>query len=468
MRQWAAESTYYHIVIDRFATDKNHFEILNKQPRSHDLQNWMGGNFHGITRTLDYLQKLGIGAILMTPFFAGKKYHGYWTTDFEKIDPHFGNLQQLKLLIQDAHQRNIRMILDLPITHCHRDALYARQALGNRHSPYRKWFYLNNENNFQGFFGDSALPELNLELPELRKYLKWVTNHWLNLGFDGIRFDHAKRPSRAFWENFTSYLYKQHPHVCLLGENWHESGKIGTLSSYLHGELNIPLSKALRQFVRQPQLHTIKQIMQLVTTQKSQRQQGYLLPTFLDNHDMERISHLAQDNFSILALSYLIQLTLPYPPIIYYGSERAQSQSNNLAKGQYERDRYFREPMCWHKGEEMKKWVGCLIRYRNKHIAWFLSEPASIKLLGKSIFFYSYLHKDTTIAVIINLSPDQQDIVLPAFSTENLTCSEDTIRQSNHKNVKLQLKSYSGAIINSTQNQITVDITLEETISTDT
>jgi cyclomaltodextrinase len=467
MHQWAAESTYYHIVIDRFATDKNHFEILNGQQRSHNLQNWMGGNFQGIKRSLDYLQQLGIGAILLTPFFAGKKYHGYWITDFEKVDPHFGNTQQLKQLIDCAHQRNIRMILDLPITHCHRDTLYARHALGNRNSPYRKWFYFDNEDNFVGFFGDSSLPELNLELPELRKYLKRVINHWLSLGFDGIRFDHAKRPSTAFWENFTSYLNKQHPQVCLLGENWHESGKIGTLSDYLHGELNIPLCKALRQFVRQPCLQTIKQIMHLVTAQKSQRQQGYLLPTFLDNHDMERIGHLAQDNYSVLTLSYLIQLTLPYPPIIYYGSERAQSQSNNLTKDQYERDRFFREPMCWFRGEEIKKWVGCLIQYRNKHIAWFMSEPVSIKLLSNSVFTYSYLHKDRIIAVLINLSPNQQDIVLPAFSIENPLCSDDTIRKCNNSNFKLQLKGYSGAIINSTRNLVTIDIMLEETITTD-
>lgn len=467
MHQWATESTYYHIVIDRFATDKNHFGVPNGQQRSNDLQNWMGGNINGITRSLDYLQQLGIGAIQMTPFFAGKKYHGYWTTDFEKVDPHFGDPQQLTQLIHCAHKRDIRVILDLPITHCHRDALPARQALNDKHSPYRKWFYFDNEDRFLGFFGDSSLPELNLDFPELRKYLERMTSHWLSLGFDGIRFDHAKRPSTVFWENFTDHLYKQHPQVCLLGENWHESGKIGTLSGYLHGELNIPLCKVLRQFVRQPCPHTVNQIIDLVMAQKPQRQQGYLLPTFLDNHDMERISYLAQDNYSTLALGHLIQLTLPYPPIIYYGSERAQTQSNNLPKGQYERDRFFREPMCWHRGEEMKKWVSCLIQYRNKHIAWFMSEPVSIKLLSNSIFTYSYLHKDTIITVLINLSPDQQEIALPVFPIEKPACSDDLIRQCSNSNIKLQLRGYSGAIISSNQNQVTMDITSEEMKSTD-
>lgn len=448
MLQWAAESTYYHIVIDRFATGKTHFGISNSQQMSNNLQNWMGGNIQGITYSLDYLQQLGIGVILLTPFFEGKKYHGYWTTDFKKVDHHFGNLQQLGQLIDSAHQHNIHVIMDLPITHCHRDALHARQALNNKNSPYRDWFYFDNEEKFLGFFGDSALPELNLELPEFRNYLKNIINYWLSLGFDGIRFDHAKRPSAAFWKNFTDYLSQQHSQVFLLGENWHESGKIGTLAPYLHGELNIPLCKALRQFVRQPGYQTIRQVMHHVKTQQHLRQQGYLLPTFLDNHDMERASHLAQNNHSIITLSYLIQLTLPYPPTIYYGSERAQAQSNNLPKGQYERDRFFREPMNWQEGEDMAKWIGSLTKYRNKYIAWFMSEPVTMDFPSVDIFRYSYLQHDTLITVLVNYGPGRQQIDLPAYPTEQLMGGNAIIHQAKDKKIKLQLQGYSGAIIN--------------------
>jgi cyclomaltodextrinase len=466
MLQWAAESTYYHLVIDRFATDRNHFILKNEKQTNSNLRQWMGGNIQGITQSLDYLQQLGIGAILLTPFFKGKKYHGYWTTDFKKIDPHFGNPKQLKELIDCAHRRNIRVIMDLPITHCHRDALYAKQALTNYNSRYREWFHFKDEQEFLGFFGDSALPELNLELPELRNYLKAVTDRWLGFGFDGIRFDHAKRPSASFWNDFTGHLHQQHPQIFQLGENWHESGRIGTLSPYLHGELNIPLCKALRQFIRQPCLHTTKQITHHIEAQKSLRKQGYLLPTFLDNHDMERVSHLAQDNHPIIALGYLIQLTLPYPPIIYYGSERAQVQSNNFAKGQYERDRFFREPMHWHGGQDMANWVSSLVQYRNKYITWFMSEPVSIKLLNENIFTYSYSHKDTLITVLINYTSVQQEIVLPIIPNEKLVSSNNTIHHCNDSSIKLQLQGCSGAIINSNLNHAIKDTTLEETILT--
>ena len=458
MHQWAARSTYYHIVIDRFANGKNQFNFTNPEPGDHKLRQWMGGSIHGITQSLDYLHQLGIDAILLTPFFKGKKYHGYWTTDFEEIDPHFGNQQQLKELVATAHQRNIRVIMDLPITHCHRDSRYVKRALSNKNSPYRKWFYINEEEYFLGFFGDSALPELNLELPELRNYLKAVTDRCLGFGFDGIRFDHAKRPSASFWNDFTGHLHQQHAQIFQLGENWHESGKIGTLSPYLHGELNIPLCKALRQFVKQPCRHTVKKIMHHVRVQKSQRQQGYLLPTFLDNHDMERVGQLAQENQSIISLTYLIQLTLPYPPIIYYGSERGQTQSRNLVNGQYERDRFFREPMNWQNGEDMACWIRKLIQYRNKYIAWFMSEPLSMQLLNENIFTYSYLCKDTMITVFINYSPDQQDIVLPVIPDESLLGSENIVHQYNNSNTKWQLQGYSGAIINSNQNHAIMNI----------
>lgn len=465
MHHWAANSTYYHIVIDRFATDRNCFKSPKDIPCDHNLTQWMGGTIQGISSSLDYLQQLGIGAILLTPFFKGKRYHGYWTTDFEKIDPHFGNPKQLTHFIENAHQRNIRVIMDLPITHCHSDTLYAKQALANKNSPYREWFYFNEE-EFLGFFGDSALPELNLELPELRKYLKEVTDRWLNLGFDGIRFDHAKRPSASFWENFTDHLRQQHSSVFLLGENWHESGKIGTLSPYLHSELNIPLSKALRQFTRQPCLHTVKQVMHHVRTQKPQRQQGYLLPTFLDSHDLERVSYLAEGNHDILALSYLLQLTLPYPPIIYYGSERGQTQSNNLKKGQYERDRFFREPMDWQQGKEIAKWVSTVIHYRNKYSEWFMSEPLSMQIIADCTLTYSYSKKGTTITVFINISPINQKIVSPDTPKEMLTSNANIILQGYDTNLILQLPGYSGAIVCSKQNHATPDIPIEETTLT--
>ncbi len=71
MLHWASRSTFYHIVIDRFATGKNRFQYSKGPHYQQDLRQWMGGNIGGIAQSLDYLQDLGIGALLLTPFFKG-------------------------------------------------------------------------------------------------------------------------------------------------------------------------------------------------------------------------------------------------------------------------------------------------------------------------------------------------------------------------------------------------------------
>lgn len=413
MLHWASRSVFYHIVIDRFATGKNRFRYPGEPHYRQALRHWMGGDLDGIIQSLDYLKDLGIGALLLTPFFKGSKYHGYWTTDFLQIDPHFGGPQQLEQLINAAHRRDMRVVLDLPFTHCHIGAGPARRALGEAGSPCRDWFHYDGAGRFKGFYGDSHLPELNLEFPGVIQFLKDMLDHWLSFGFDGIRFDHAKRPPAIFWEQLSGFLCAHHPQVFLLGENWHESGEIGTLSRHLHGELNIPLSLALRQFLAQPGQPATSAIMHLIRAQRALREKGYLLPTFLDNHDMERAGFISRKNRDILALGYLLQFSLPYPPIIYYGSERGQSQTENLPAGRYERDRYFREPMMWEGGEDMAAWMKKLIRTRSDNIELFTSEPDAMAMLDEHTFTYRYSKGDSAIVVAINLGTRQKQIACP-------------------------------------------------------
>ena len=445
MHQWAKDSTYYHIVIDRFATGRQEFNFSPTTSYSQQLREWMGGNISGITQSLDYLEYLGIGVLLLSPFFRGKKYHGYWVTDFMQVDPHIGTLQQLRELIESAHKRNIRVIMDLPVTHCHINCPLVQQAISENDSGFHDWFLYNHNGNFQGFFGDADLPEFNLEFPPVVNYLKKVIRYWLELGIDGIRFDHAKRPGPPFWLQITSYLRDLFPQVFLLGENWHESGSIGSLSPYLDAELNIPLSLEMRELIQKPEKTTIKQIIQSLQLQQNHQQRGYLLPTFLDNHDMERICLLASDNQPLIALAFLLQLTLPYPPIIYCGSERAQSQTHNLAKDSYERDRYFREPMNWQQGDKMAAWVRKIISFRNEHIDWFTSNPPVMQVYGNSTLAYSYHRAKITLTIVINFSEIQNEIILHS-SPESTWLVDDVAIQNISTNKVHKLEAYNAAI----------------------
>lgn len=433
MPTWARQAIFYHIVIDRFATGARQFERSGHAAYDTRLRDWMGGTLYGIAASLDYLQELGVDALILTPFFEGKKYHGYWVTDFFQVDPHFGDVAALKRVIDAAHRRGMRIVMDLPITHCHQD---------NRAVP-AHWLNRNDAGEVIGFYGDHRLPELDLDHREVTAFVHRVVDHWLGLGFDGIRFDHAKRPSDRFWRQVAHRLRENYPQLLLLGENWRESGEIGALSPYLHGELNIPLAGALRQFAQQPTARTLKAVFQRIVDQRPLRELDYILPAFLDNHDMERIGAVADTNRAHLALAYLVMLTLPFPCVIYYGSEAGQSQSDNLPPPHEERDRYFREPMPWPQSSVLTEWVKDLIAVRRAHQSWFANEPRLLDCTDTGLIAYRFLHRDAAITVVVNLSQHAAHLAVSSSQSSVLAC----VNGSGGQSQPFALNSYGAALL---------------------
>lgn len=443
---WARRAIFYHIVIDRFATGRCQFRSMGDGPYEQRLTQWLGGGIGGIAGSLDYLRDLGVDALLLTPFFRGAKYHGYWPTDFFEVDPHFGDVRELGRLIAAAHRRDMRVVMDLPFTHCHIDADIARQA-GDATSPYRHWFRREPTGRLCGYYGDSELPDLNLDFPEVVVFVQRVIDHWLAFGFDGVRFDHAKRPSRAFWERIANFLRVRHPRVFLLGENWHESGRVGTLSGYLHGELNIPLSLALRRLLERPQVREIEAVIGEAERQRARRVAGYILPTFLDNHDMERVSQVVHGDRRMVLLGFLLQMSLPDPPIVYYGSERAQAQSANLPAPRYERDRYFREPMDWSTGEEVSMQVGEIMRMRRDNIACISVEPTFSVSRNGSILSLGHGSGDARLTVAINFDTQSRRIDLPVGGRLLLNVGEPVAAVADGRQIELPARS--GVVVKS-------------------
>lgn len=438
MADWARHGVFYHIVTDRFATAKQHFAHTRSTNYSQQLGEWMGGTLQGITASLDYLQELGVDVLVLTPFFRGEKYHGYWTTDYLEIDPHLGTPHCLRALIQSAHQRGMRIIMDIPMTHCHRSAAIAQPSM----------LCYDTQGTVQGFFGDASLPEFNLESPRVIHYFKTVFRYWLEFGFDGIRFDHAKRPPPGFWRNISRYLQREYPHVLLLAENWNASATIGALATYLHAELNIPVALLLRELVRKPDKSVMQRLIRQIQQQHHYRREGYLLPAFLDNHDMERIALLANADQAVLAMVYLLLFTLPYPPMLYYGSERAQSQSRNLPANIYERDRHFREPMQWQHGATLAGWIKTLSAFRRQHIDWLTGEPEFLPVTD-TLLAYRYHHNNETLTIMINFGHQPARLDLAAAPTQLWQAPDMTTRSTVAHATRLDLMPLTAAIMTS-------------------
>lgn len=195
--------------------------IYEIYPRSFQDSNGDGiGDLNGITRRLDYLQKLGIDAIWLTPVYPSPQVDfGYDISDYKNIDPAYGTLQDFDRLVAEAGKRHIRIIMDMVMNHTSDQHKWFIQSRSSRANPYRDWYVWHDgkgetstakgdpPNNWQSVFGHSAWqwdeetrqyyyhkfyiqqPDLNWNNPKVHDAFKNIVGFWLKRGVSGFRFD---------------------------------------------------------------------------------------------------------------------------------------------------------------------------------------------------------------------------------------------------------------------------------------
>ncbi|MFH4966523.1 alpha-glucosidase [Gaetbulibacter sp. M235] len=166
-------------------------------------------DFKGLTSKLDYIQDLGIKGIWLTPFLQSPKVdNGYDVSDYYKIDSTYGSLEDFKIFLNEAHKRNIKIIMDLVVNHTSTESKWFQEAKKSKDNPYRDYYiWKDNPNNWESFFGGSAwefdsitsqyyyhkfdvkMADLNWQNPKVVEEVKNVLRFWLDLGVDGFRLD---------------------------------------------------------------------------------------------------------------------------------------------------------------------------------------------------------------------------------------------------------------------------------------
>jgi len=361
---WFADSIIYHIFIDRFSgfSSTDYWE----QPR------FLGGNIRGIIKKLPYLMDLGITTLWISPFYTTSAYHGYHITDFYNSDPHFGTTEDIKDLIHAVHEHKMTILTDFVPNHCSKEHPFFIEAKTNQQSPYVDWFIFRHwPEDYLCFLSIKDIPKLNLDHPPARDYIVNAARYWLQLGFDGYRLDHVIGPSHTFWQYFKKQMKEIAPHAVLLGEAWmmgikgHELETIQVRHKYLKwifgassdslfraytkdldGVLDFRFQETMRRLVTDS--HFSKQkIQQYLEERYKHFPTHYYLPTFLDNHDMDRFLFTCGNDFNLLKEAATIQFSLPQPPIIYYGTETGMTQQQSLWSKYAHGDLLARQPMNW-------------------------------------------------------------------------------------------------------------------------
>ena len=351
---WVRNVVWYQIMPDRFHRGID-FENSGKFRNWDDTSNmtyadFYGGNIKGIEGKLDYIRELGFTGIYLTPVFQSASNHKYNTTDYELIDPDFGTENDFKRLIDCAHKKGIKIMIDAVFNHCGtgffawKDVVEKGEA-----SSYYDWFFINSDQfitddyktkdgRYFSFAFEAAMPKLNTNNESVINYFIDLCTYWIrNWNIDGIRFDVGNEISHYFIKRLHISLKKIKPDIFLLGEIWHDA------APWLEGDeydsvMNYPFYYCLNDFWADKSMNS-KQFMYSMNycLNLYSGQTNTVLFNFLDTHDTARVMDTCESP-DILLQKLAVLMTMPGSPSIYYGTEIAMQGKCSP---------YNRQPMPW-------------------------------------------------------------------------------------------------------------------------
>lgn len=391
VRQIQSE-VFYFMLLDRFENGDPGNDYAGADPsdfRAHgfDPTNgrfYHGGDLQGLKQRLDYISNLGATAIWMTPIFTNKVlqyddqvsgYHGYWITDFMAVDPHLGTEADLQTLIDAAHERGLKVYLDIVLNHT-ADVIY----YDCKPCPYRAEGYaphrpipaiknpawLNDPDNYHNrgetsdwqAFGEqletgdlAGLDDLDTTQPDVIAGLIAIHEHWLaNYDIDGYRIDTVKHVDLAFWQTFAEAMREaaarhERPQFFMFGEAMLQGAESNQLFRYttegdLPSVLDFGLQERIRQVISQGQsTHVLRQWFARDSVFADANSDAYQLMNFHGNHDIGRFgSFLRVDNPGATNAELLKRMQLADAllflargiPIIYYGDEQGFTGSRDF------------------------------------------------------------------------------------------------------------------------------------------
>jgi len=366
---WVRDAIFYQIYPDRFAKSlslkkPSGLDAWGSTPTAHGYQ---GGDLVGVAERLDYIADLGVNAIYFTPIFQSASNHRYHTHDYYQVDPMLGGNNALKRLIDEAHARNIRVVLDGVFNHASRGFFQFHDILENgENSVYLDWFTVHGwpinayshdrDPGYSAWWNLHALPKFNTDTPAVREFLWDVGRYWIDFGADGWRLDVAHEvDDRSFWAEFRQSVHRANPDAYIVGEVW-EAGDFATLTDFdqaidrtheatrwLRGDCwdavmnylftricfaffigdNVDVKEMARtsfKAIDEPGAAAFRRHVEKLLTHYHPNSTAVMM-NVLGSHDLARFLHFARGDSSALRLATLFQMTFPGAPSIYYGDE---------------------------------------------------------------------------------------------------------------------------------------------------
>jgi neopullulanase len=436
--EWVRDAVFYQIFPDRFARSltlpkPSHLDEWGATPTRHGYQ---GGDLVGVVERLDYLKDLGVNAIYFTPIFQSASNHRYHTHDYYQVDPMLGGNDALRRLLDEAHARGMRVVLDGVFNHASRGFFQFHDILENgADSAYLDWFVVSGfplnaydadkKPAYKAWWGLPALPKFNTDTPAVREFLWGVGTRWVDFGIDGWRLDVANEiDDDAFWQEFRRRVRARNPEAYIVGEVWVGSTRWVNGGDMWDAVMNYLFTRACLPFFIGPSIDddalrptslfpvgpadaetfhvNIEALLKLYPWGATS-----VMLNLLGSHDMARFLTLARGDTSALRLATLFQMTYPGAPSIYYGDEVGMAGGHDPAN---------RGAFPWHRPET---WDTDLLHDFQRMIALRHAHPALRRgsftglYAAEGVFAYARRLGDETFLIALNASKGTRRVDVP-------------------------------------------------------
>jgi cyclomaltodextrinase / maltogenic alpha-amylase / neopullulanase len=329
---WMRGAVFYEIFIDRFnqgKKDKDTAYINLGWGEIPSPKSFTGGDIPGITKKLDYIKELGVNGIYLTPVFRSISNHKYDISDYTSIDEQFGTNEDFKDLVNEAHKKDMKIVLDAVFNHCSILLPQFQDVISKgRESEYFDWFIIdgdrvNTENiNYEVFGFSSYMPKFNTSNKAVQEFLLDIAVFWVKeYDIDGWRLDVSDEVSHDFWRKFREKVREIKPDCVLIGENWHDA------YAYLQGDqydsiMNYAFTKACLDYYAFGAFDAkgfAEKLNHLLM--RNNGQVNAMMFNLLDSHDTDRFYTSINKNKDKMLSALAVMNMYIGVPCIYYGTE---------------------------------------------------------------------------------------------------------------------------------------------------
>lgn len=347
------EAVVYFMMTDRFFDGNESNNTASGTDTYGDNPGlYHGGDFAGVTAKLDYLQDLGVNTIWLTPIvknIAGvtvtdegsedvpynAAYHGYWASDFTKLNPTMGTTEEFKTMISEAHKRGMRIMVDIVVNHAGygTESTFADMLRDKSVS----------EGDIKSW--QSGLPDFATEKAEVRaKLVEWQTSWMKDYGVDYFRVDTVKHVDSTTWAALKNSTTEVNPSFKMIGE-YYGAGYASNGSTLGSGQMDADLDFDFNDQATSFVSGNISSVEKFLSARNSALNNAYMTGQFLSSHDedgfkaslMNGKKYTEDEATSAALVAATLQLTAKGIPVIYYGEEVGLSGLNNYP---YQTNRY--------------------------------------------------------------------------------------------------------------------------------